>query len=202
VHELDCITKTHVPVYFNTPFYPSQPPLRKKISCIHSRGTCISPRATMKLFFLWRCCPTRVMASSFLRILDHTQRRMTVGRTPLDERSARRRDLYLTTHNTRNRQTPIPPGGIRTHDLSRPQTYALDRAATGTGTVKAIEKYKNSKIPLLSQASCYVTSESLVGQGVRDSWCAESRWAGFCANYSAIHSHFHPWSIFFRLSSR
>ena len=29
--------------------------------------------------------------------LDHTQRRSTVGRTPLDELSARRRDLYLTT---------------------------------------------------------------------------------------------------------
>ena len=36
--------------------------------------------------------------------LDHTQRRTTVGRTPLDERSARRRDLYLTTHDTHNRQ--------------------------------------------------------------------------------------------------
>ena len=30
--------------------------------------------------------------------LDHTQRRSAVGRTPLDEWSARRRDLYLTTH--------------------------------------------------------------------------------------------------------
>ena len=36
-------------------------------------------------FFLWRCDPTRVMASSFLRFIDHTQRRTTVGRTPLDE---------------------------------------------------------------------------------------------------------------------
>jgi len=37
------------------------------------------------LFFLWRYDPTRVMASSFTRFLDHTQRRTTVGRTPLDE---------------------------------------------------------------------------------------------------------------------
>jgi len=37
------------------------------------------------IFFLWRCDPTRVMASSFLMFLDHTQRRTTVGRTPLDE---------------------------------------------------------------------------------------------------------------------
>jgi len=42
------------------------------------------------------------MAPSFLRFLDHTQRRSTVGRTPLDERSARRRD-YSTTHTTHNR---------------------------------------------------------------------------------------------------
>jgi len=68
---------------------------------------------------LWRCDPTRVMASSFLRFLDHTQLRTTVGRIPLDEWSARRRDLYLTTHNTHNRQTSLPPGGIRTHDFSR-----------------------------------------------------------------------------------
>ena len=51
-------------------------------------------------FFLWRCGPTRAMASSFLRFLDHTQRRITDCRTPLDEWSARRRDLYLTTHIT------------------------------------------------------------------------------------------------------
>ena len=36
------------------------------------------------------------MASSFLRFLDHI-RHTTVGRKPLDEWSARRRDLYLTT---------------------------------------------------------------------------------------------------------
>jgi len=30
--------------------------------------------------FLWRCGPTRAMASSFFRFLDHTQRRITVGR--------------------------------------------------------------------------------------------------------------------------
>jgi len=44
-------------------------------------------------FFLCLCGPTRAMASSFLRFLDHTQRCVTVGRTPLDEWSARRRDL-------------------------------------------------------------------------------------------------------------
>jgi len=86
-------------------------------------------------FLLWRCDPTRVMASSFLRFLGHTQRRTTACRTPLDEWSARRRDLYLTTHNTHNRQTSMPPVGFEPTISAgeRPQTYALDRAATGTG---------------------------------------------------------------------
>ena len=38
-----------------------------------------------------------------------TLRHTTVGRTPLDEWSARRIDLYLTTHNTHNRETSMPP---------------------------------------------------------------------------------------------
>jgi hypothetical protein len=86
-------------------------------------------------FFLLWCCETkRVMTSSFLRFLDHTQRRTTVGRTLMDKRSARRRDLYLTTHNTHNRQFHAPLGLEPTILAGeRPQTYALDRAATGTG---------------------------------------------------------------------
>ena len=35
--------------------------------------------------FVWRDSPHWAMASSFTRFLDHTQRRITVGRTPLDE---------------------------------------------------------------------------------------------------------------------
>ena len=86
-------------------------------------------------FFLWSCGPRRAMASSFKRFLDHTQRRTTVSRTPLDEWSARRRDLYLTTHNTHNKQTSMPPAGFEPTISTgeRPQTYVLDRAATGTG---------------------------------------------------------------------
>jgi hypothetical protein len=44
--------------------------------------------------------------------LDHTRRRTTVGRAPLDERSAHRRDLYLTTHDTHNRQISMTPVGV------------------------------------------------------------------------------------------
>ena len=97
-------------------------------------------------FLLCRCDPTRVMASSFLKFLDHTQGRTTVGRTPLSEWSARRRDLYLTTHNIHNRQTSMPPVGFEPTISAgeRPQTYALDHAATGTATIYVIMKTHNS----------------------------------------------------------
>jgi hypothetical protein len=58
----------------------------------------------------------RVLASSFLRFRDHTQGRTTVGRTPLDEGSARRRDLYLT--NTQHSQQTNIHAGIRTRNPS------------------------------------------------------------------------------------
>ena len=96
-----------------------------------------------RIFLLWRCDPTRAMASSFLMFLDHTQWRTTVGRTHLDERSARRRDLYLTTHNTHNRQIYMPPVGFEPTISAgeRPQTYALDRVAVGTGMKQRMATY-------------------------------------------------------------
>ena len=63
--------------------------------------------------------PQWARASSFTKFVDHTQRHNTFGRNPLDEWSARFRDLYLTTHNAQHRQTSMPPGGIRTQNLSR-----------------------------------------------------------------------------------
>jgi len=88
------------------------------------------------LFFcLWSNSLQWARTYSFTKFLDPTQRRITVGRTPLEEWSARRRDLYLTTNDTHNRQT-MPPMGVK-HAISvgeRPQTHALDRAATGTGS--------------------------------------------------------------------
>jgi hypothetical protein len=58
---------------------------------------------------------------SFKSFLDHKQRRATVGRTPLEEWSAHRRNLYLT----KKIATDLPaPRGIRT---------AADGATNGTG---------------------------------------------------------------------
>jgi len=82
---------------------------------------------------LWLCGPTRARPSSFFWFLDHTQQRTIVGRTPLDEWSAWRRDLYLTTQNTHKRRTSLPPTGFEPTIPAgeRPQTHVLDHAATG-----------------------------------------------------------------------
>ena len=77
------------------------------------------PGATQPTVVVYFTALYRALASSRTRLLDHTERRATVGRTPLNEWSVRRRDLYLKTHNTQNRQTSMPPGGIRNHDRSR-----------------------------------------------------------------------------------
>jgi len=59
----------------------------------------------------------------------------TFGRIPLDEWSARRRDLYLTKRNPHNRPISMSPAGFEPSIAAgqRPQTYALDRPANGTG---------------------------------------------------------------------
>jgi hypothetical protein len=64
----------------------------------------------------------------FAIILRHT----TLGKDLLDEGSARRRDLYLTTHSSHNRQTSMPQVAFEPAVLARErlQTFALDRAAT------------------------------------------------------------------------
>ena len=95
------------------PFYQ----IMRKIFYSQTGRTCRSNNAYV--FFIWRNSPRWARASSFTRFLDHTQRRTTAGRTPLVEWLACRRDLYLTTHNTHNRQTPMPPSGIRTQIFSR-----------------------------------------------------------------------------------
>jgi hypothetical protein len=56
----------------------------------------------------FRCCGlTRTIVSSFIIFLDHKQRRKTFGRTPLDECSARRIKICLTTVYPHNRLSSI-----------------------------------------------------------------------------------------------
>ena len=88
----------------------------------------------IRFFFLWRCGPTRAMASSFTRFLNHRQRSTAVGRTSSGGMiGPSQRPLPDNTHN---RQTFMPsarfepadntqhsqqtdfhdPGGIRTRN--------------------------------------------------------------------------------------
>jgi hypothetical protein len=70
----------------------------------------------------------------FMITLRHT----ALGRTPLDEGSARRRDLYLTTQNTQQETDIHAPSGIRTRNPSK-RAAAVPRrrpAASGIGFVE------------------------------------------------------------------
>jgi len=88
-----------------------------------------------RILFTMAPQPPWAAAFTLSRIHDHTQRRTTLGRTPLDEWSTRRIDFYLTTHNTHNRQTFMPPAVFEPTISAdeRPQTPALGYAATGIG---------------------------------------------------------------------
>ena len=66
----------------------------------------------------WRNSPQLTRTFSFFRFLDNTKRHTTVGRTPLDEWSARRRALYVTTQHSKQTDKHAP-SGIRIHNLSK-----------------------------------------------------------------------------------
>ena len=89
---------------------------------------------------LWRNSPTRAKAAPFLRFLDHTHWHTTVARTPLDAGFARSRDLYLTTHNTHNRQASMPLAGFEPAVPASewPQILALGRSANQKPVVLGI----------------------------------------------------------------
>jgi hypothetical protein len=89
-----------------------------------------------KSIFLIAWLPLVAKALLIVESSRSHSRHTTLGRTPLDEWSARRRDLYLTTHNTHKRQTSMPPAGFESAIPASelPQTHALDGAATGIGS--------------------------------------------------------------------
>jgi hypothetical protein len=67
-----------------------------------------------------------------------------IGRTPLDEWSARRRKLYLTTHYTYSGRTSVPPAGFGPvmPTIEQSHTDALVHANTGTRsiTIKSLKQ--------------------------------------------------------------
>jgi hypothetical protein len=92
------------------------------------------------VFVIMSLQPQLAKASSLSRIHDHTQLYIYIyiyilGSTPLDEWSERRRDLYLTAHNSHKSQKATTSARFETTipEIERPQTHTLDGAATGIG---------------------------------------------------------------------
>jgi len=65
---------------------------------------------SIEIFSLWCNRPTRAYATSLLRFRGY--RHTALCRFPLDEWSARRRDLYMTTHHVHKGQTSMSPAGF------------------------------------------------------------------------------------------
>ena len=74
----------------------------------------------------------------------------TLGRTPLEEGSARRRELYVTIHNTQKRGTSMSPAGFeRAIPASeQPKTYAWNFAATGIGVLRSLNALRTGDADL------------------------------------------------------
>jgi len=92
--------------------------------------------------FLQPNSPIRACKASFLILLAHTQTHThththSPGRSPLNERSARRRGRYLhyTTHDEHKGRTSMPSAGFypAMPAIKRLETYAFDCTATGIG---------------------------------------------------------------------
>ena len=103
--------------------------------CFVSFAQVVARNACRNPYHFFPCfdSPWWARASSVSRLHDHNHTHTALGRNPLDEWQARRRDLYRTTHNTHNRQTFMPRVRFEPTNSAgeRPKTYALDRAATG-----------------------------------------------------------------------
>jgi hypothetical protein len=114
--------------------------------------------------FLWCCGPTRAL-SSLLSFVTHND--TAVFRTPLDEWSALRTDLYQTTHKTHKRQTSMPLEGFETHNPSKrmaadplkPRGY-WDRPGFYITTLQMPQPYSPMFYhgPLSSQTICALTT--------------------------------------------
>ena len=91
---------------------------------------------------LWRDSLHWASASSFTRFLDHPDAAQSVGLLWTSD-FARRRDLYLTTHDTHNRQTSMTPVGFQPTISAgeQPQTYTLDRTTTGIVLLSLLVAY-------------------------------------------------------------
>jgi hypothetical protein len=111
------------------PFFKSE----GQLFCLSYFALYVPPRCRCKRL----CC-------TYSHSLTHT---WSVGLLWTRDRPAAR-DLYLTKHNNHNRQTSMLTAvfEITIPASERPQTQALDRAATGIGTLIVMFKKQDRRI--------------------------------------------------------
>jgi hypothetical protein len=92
-----------------------------------------------------------------------TLRYPTIGRTSLDEWSARRKDLHLTTQNNHKRQTSMTPAGFEPSIPASQQlnTHALDRAGAEIGTSYLISETNNAVLRNTGRSEAIGTATAL-----------------------------------------
>ena len=85
------------------------------------------PETVLLPFVVWSLLPTHYVYRGLkLHLITLYDTHTAFVMTPLEERSAHRRDKYLKTHNSHNRQTSMPPTGFEQAIPANkwPQTYA------------------------------------------------------------------------------
>jgi len=107
------------------------------------------------------------MASPFTRFLDHTQWHTTVGMTRLDEWSARRRELYLTTNNTHNKHSQDSSG--RVISLSQTSTWQHTTLTTSIGLLWTSDQL------VAENSTWHTTLTTDIHRAPLDEWSARRR---------------------------
>jgi hypothetical protein len=98
-------------------------------SSLHCRSNTWRYRNKLQEILVLHCpSPTYLLTVGVERYFSLYYAHTTLGRSPLDEGSVRRRDLYLTTQTLYKRQTSMPPVGFEPTipAIVRPQTYAIN----------------------------------------------------------------------------
>ena len=147
----------------------------------------------------WRDSPQWARAPSFTMFLDHTQRRTTVGRTPLDEWSAYRRPPLLPDNTTLATDSRTPCG-TRTGNASKRATAdpRLRPRSRRDGHVKQKHSAKhnfffNVKLHVSVQISTVIR---LTHKSLRGSWQLQHVWSqSFAMLYCTVKLWNCVWSM-------
>ena len=135
---------------------------------------------------------------------NNTQRH-TLGRTHLDERSGRRKDLYLTTHNNHKRQPSTPPTGFEPAIPANegPQTHPLDCAATGIGDSQYIlHNTADRPVLILKGGIIYRVSQMksafycVISKILNSLWTVSNVHSSVCRAVNMSQKEFHAFKAF------